>query len=107
MLAALLGAAALGGCGDADRAAAPISAIRIANFDFRPDPATVKVGQRIAISNADSSPHTVTEEGGSPSFDSGTIRGKATGSVTFEQAGTFRYYCQFHATMKGTVTVVE
>lgn len=106
-LAALLGAA-LGGCGDEEPATpATISAIRIANFDFRPDPATVEVGRRIAISNADSSPHTVTEEGGSPSFDSGTIRGKAAGSVTFEQAGTFRYYCQFHATMKGTVTVVE
>jgi plastocyanin len=29
------------------------------------------------------------------------------GSVTFATPGTYRYYCEFHATMKGTVTVVE
>ena len=40
-------------------------------------------------------------------FDSGTVRGKGRGSITFEQPGTFTYYCQFHATMKGTVTVVK
>jgi plastocyanin len=105
--------ALLTGCGgDGDskpggRPAPATSAIRIADFLFAPDPATVRAGRRIAISNADRSPHTLTEEGGSPSFDSGTIRGGERGSITFATAGTFTYYCQFHATMKGTVTVVE
>jgi plastocyanin len=67
----------------------------------------VKAGRTITIVNADDAPHTVTEEGGSPSFDSDTVKGKTSGSVTFKTPGTYRYFCEFHATMKGTVTVVE
>lgn len=114
LLAALLGAALLAGCGgagnDDDPATQPAAAtdsIRIADFLYDPDPATVKAGTKVAVANADDAPHTLTEEGGSPSFDSDTIGGKKTGSVTFKTPGTFKYYCQFHPTMKGTVTVVE
>ncbi len=111
LLASLLAAAMLAGCGGDDDAAAPPPAastdtIRIAEFLYDPDPATVKAGTRVTVTNADSAPHTLTEEGGSPSFDSDTIKGKATGSVTFETPGTFTYYCEFHPTMKGKVTVV-
>jgi plastocyanin len=111
ILPALLGAALLAGCGnDDDKPAAgatPVGTIRIAQFAFAPTPATVKAGRKIVVTNADSAPHTLTEEGDSPAFDSGTIRGKASGSLTFSEPGTFSYYCQFHATMKGTVTVVR
>ena len=67
----------------------------------------MKAGTKITVSNADSAPHTVTDEGAARSFDSGTIRGMQAGSVTFTKPGTFKYYCEFHATMKGTVTVVS
>jgi plastocyanin len=112
ILAALLGAATLGGCGGSDdpkaKPTAPAAgAIEIKDFLYVPDPVTVKAGVKIAVSNADSAPHTLTEKSASPAFDSGTIRGKARGSVTFTKPGTFTYYCQFHATMKGTVTVVQ
>ena len=72
----------------------------IKDFLFDPDPATVKVGQKVAITNGDTAPHTVTEDGSSKAFDSGTIKGGQKGSVTFTKPGTFKYYCQFHATMK-------
>ena len=79
LLAALLGAAMLSGCGGNDAAtttpAAATTTIKIADFLFDPNPATVKVGQAIKVTNADSAPHTLTEEGDSPAFDSGTIRG--------------------------------
>jgi plastocyanin len=111
LLAALLGAALLAGCGgDDDPAPAPAATtdtIRIAEFLYDPDPATVKAGVKVAVTNADDAPHTLTEKGGSPSFDSDTIKGKASGSVTFSKPGTYSYYCQFHPTMAGTVTVVE
>jgi plastocyanin len=111
LLAVLLGAAMLAGCGGDDPATAPAAAptdsIRIADFLYEPDPATVRVGRKITISNADDAPHTVTEKGDAPSFDSDTIKGKASGSVTFKTPGTYSYYCQFHPTMKGTVTVVR
>jgi plastocyanin len=114
ILAALAATALLAGCGGDDNtatktsispAAAASARIQIKDFVFAPDPVTVKAGRRITISNADSAPHTVTEQGGSPSFDSGTIKGGRSGALTFTKTGTFKYFCQFHPTMKGTVTV--
>ncbi|MBA3746960.1 MAG: cupredoxin domain-containing protein [Solirubrobacterales bacterium] len=114
ILATVAAAALLAGCGDDDTgkattAAAPATkasdSIRIKNFIYEPDPVTVKAGTKVTIENADSAPHTVTEQGGSRSFDSGTIKGSESGSVTFSKAGTFKYFCEFHPTMKGTVTV--
>lgn len=111
LLVALLGAATLAGCGGEDKPAAPAATttdtIRIADFLYTPDPSTVKAGVKITVTNADTAPHTLTQAGGSPTFDSDTIKGKASGSVTFKTPGTFTYYCQFHPTMKGTVTVVN
>jgi plastocyanin len=116
ILAGLLGATLLAGCGGdggddgtntAGGAGAPTTSIRIADFEYSPEPATVKAGTPITIANADRAPHTLTEEGGSPSFDSDTIKGGKRGSVTFEKAGTFKYYCVFHPTMKGTLTVTQ
>lgn len=118
ILAALAAATLLAGCGGGDtKSAASTTAaraagaavthtIRIVNFIYEPDPVTVKAGQRITISNTDRAPHTVTQKGGSPSFDSGTVKGGKRGSVTFSKPGTYEYFCQFHPTMKGTVTVI-
>ena len=114
--AALAAAALLAGCGGDDDStdkstrrrphrAAVTSTIKIADFLYEPDPVTVKAGTKIAIANDDDAPHTITEEGTSPSFDSGTIVGHKRGSVTFSKAGTFKFLCVFHPTMKGTVTV--
>jgi plastocyanin len=125
MLTTLLGAALLAGCGDDDKTglggdaaskttstavakpAGATTSIRIVDFIYEPDPATVKAGEMVSIANADKAPHTLTEEGGSPSFDSDTIKGGQQGSVTFSKPGTFKYFCAFHATMKGTVTVTR
>jgi plastocyanin len=125
MLTTLLGAALLAGCGDDDKTglggdaaskttstavakpAGATTSIRIVDFIYEPDPATVKAGEMVSIANADMAPHTLTEEGGSPSFDSDTIKGGQQGSVTFSKPGTFKYFCAFHATMKGTVTVTR
>ncbi len=117
ILAALLGAALLAGCGDDDKttskttmpaeAAVATSAIEIKDFLYEPDPSTVKAGTKITISNADDAPHTLTQEGDARTFDSGTIKGKQSGSVTFSKPGSYKYFCEFHATMKGTVTVTR
>ncbi|MDX6678404.1 MAG: hypothetical protein QOE31_2456 [Solirubrobacteraceae bacterium] len=117
--AALAAAALLAGCGgDDDTAAkagsraAPAAAsatdkIRIADFLYEPDPVTVKAGSPIAIANSDDAPHTITADGAKRAFDSGTILGGKSGSVTFSTPGTFKYFCEFHPTMKGTVTVTR
>ena len=114
--AALVAATLLAGCGGDDKpdratrspaSAAATRTIRIVNFTYQPDPVAVKVGRRIAIVNADRAPHTITQAGAKPAFDSGTVVGGKRGSVTFSRPGTFKYYCQFHPTMKGTVTVTR
>ncbi len=115
---ALLGAVFLAGCGGDDKtvdATKPASdagaksttTIKIADFVYDPTPATVRAGAKVAIANADAAPHTITDAGSGKAFDSGTIKGKATGSVTFAKAGTYRYVCEFHPFMKGEVTVTR
>ena len=122
ILAALLGAALLAGCGGDDavpaattsttptptaNAGATTSTIKIVDFVYDPDPATVKAGQAISIPNADAAPHTITDGGSGKAFDSGTIKGKATGSLTIDEPGSYRYICEFHPFMKGEITVTR
>lgn len=127
--AALLSVVLLAGCGgddtaqpDASKAAttpaaampasAPESAstdtIRIEEFLFDPTPATVRAGQRIAVVNDDKAPHTLTDQppSGKPRFDTGNITGNQTGSFVAPKAGTYAYFCELHAFMKGELTVV-
>jgi len=126
ILAALLSAALLAGCGgddDVDTGAAPPSTsttkttaggageptdtIKIVDFVYDPTPAAVRAGQRISVPNADAAPHTITDAGSGKAFDSGTIKGRATGSLTIDKPGSYRYICEFHPFMKGEITVEE
>jgi plastocyanin len=71
---------------------------------FSPNPATVKAGQTVAWTNADSITHTATANGGA--FNTGNIApGTTSGSVTMSTAGSFDYHCSIHPTMVGTLTV--
>lgn len=105
--------ALLAGCGGDDgakkpaesRSRAATTTIRISNFAYKPDRAVVEAGTKIAISNADEAAHTLTDKGAARTFDSGTIKGKRSGMVTFSKAGTYAYFCEFHPTMAGSVTV--
>ena len=84
-------------------AAAGGTAVSIKNFSFG-DPIEVAVGTTVTWTNEDTVPHTVTQTGGS-GFQSGKLDPGATFSFTFDTAGTFDYFCEFHANMKGTITV--
>jgi len=57
----------------------------------------------VTWTNNDSVPHTVTQDGGG--LTSKAINPGETFSFTFDTAGSFSYHCEFHANMKGTVTV--
>ena len=48
-------------------------------------------------------PHTVTADDGS--FDTGKIDPGASATITVDTAGTFAYHCNFHPSMKATITV--
>jgi len=69
---------------------------------YSPNPATVKVGQKVAWKNADSTAHTATGAG----FDTGAINpGQTSQAITFSTAGSFDYHCSFHPSMVGTLMV--
>lgn len=78
-------------------------AVSIESFSFG-DPIEVTVGTTVTWTNNDSAPHTVTQKGGE-GFQSNQIASGDTFSFTFTEAGTFEYFCEFHANMSGTVIV--
>ena len=78
----------------------------IKNFKF--EDLTIKVGETVVWTNDDTAPHTVTA--GKPGatrtdFRSGTVEPGVKFSYTFNTAGTFDYYCEFHTAMVAKVTV--
>jgi plastocyanin len=78
------------------------TAIDIADFAF-PATTTVNAGDTVTWSNTSGVVHTATADDGS--FDTGSISDGASGSVTFDEAGTFPYHCTIHASMTGSIVV--
>jgi plastocyanin len=90
---------------------------------FSPNPATAKVGQKVAWKNQDGIVHHIVEDSsdnsndgygygpgnGSSSgsgFDGGTTApGATSGTMTLGTAGTMHYHCSIHPGMVGTVVV--
>ena len=77
--------------------------VTIEGFAFRPAEITITEGTTITWYNKDSTAHTVTTQ--DKTFDSGSLLTGAKFSYTFKQKGTFEYYCRFHPSMIGKVTV--
>jgi plastocyanin len=108
LLPALVGATLLAACGDGDSAdRAATTAITISDFRYAPAAATVQAGRKISVRNRDDAPHTLTDRAAGGAFDSGTIKGGQTATVTFQRPGTYAYVCEFHPFMRGTVTVTR
>jgi plastocyanin len=91
------------GSGEATAAPASGDAISIASYAYAPATLEVSAGTTVTWTNNDSVPHTVTAN--DKSFDSGNMAPGATFTHTFATAGSYPYFCQYHAGMKGTVTV--
>ena len=74
-------------------------------------PATVSIstGSTVVWMNDDTAAHTVTSGGpaGGPDgvFDSSLVMGGASFEVTFDDAGSYDYFCMVHPWMTGTVNV--
>lgn len=81
------------------------------NKCFIPDEVTVDVGGEVTWTNDDTAAHTVTSgtpsDGPDGTFDSSLITAGKTFSFTFEEAGTYNYFCQVHPWMTGSVVVQE
>ncbi len=79
------------------------------NECYIPYEITVNVGDEVVWSNDDSAAHTVTSgsaaDGPSGVFDSSLFMAGTTFSHTFEEEGTFPYFCMVHPWMEGIVKV--
>ncbi len=88
-------------------------------LSFTPAEITVKKGTTVTWRNSDGISHTVTfgtyelsdgvrtSETPSGMFDQGLAGTSATVSYTFNEVGTFSYYCKPHRNMNAKVTVTE
>ncbi|HLL51281.1 MAG TPA: cupredoxin family copper-binding protein [Thermomicrobiales bacterium] len=83
---------------------APVN-VQVVDFAFEPATLTVPVGTTVTWTNAGSRPHTVTADDGS--FDSGRLDPGEQFSQSFDQPGTFTYFCGFHPDMQGSIVVTE
>jgi len=76
---------------------------------FIPNTVTIDVGGEVIWENADTMSHTITSgtAAGGPDghFDSSLVMAGSTFSHTFDEAGTFDYFCMVHPWMVGSVVV--
>ena len=118
-----VGTAACGGedspnAGAGARASAPTgNTVTMRLIAYKPDAVTIKVGDTVTWEQSDAGAHTVTsgtvEQGGAGvtetpdgTFSSGEIATGDTFEFTFDEAGTYPYFCEIHpATMRGEVEV--
>lgn len=77
--------------------------ISMGDRSFAPASIDVPVGTTLTWVNDSDRDHTVTAGGGS--FDSGEMPPGARFSRTFDQPGSYEYFCAFHSGMLGTVVV--
>ena len=80
-------------------------AVQVVDFAFEPATVTVPAGATVTWTNTGARPHTVTADDGS--FDSGRLDPGEQFSQTFDQPGTFTYFCGFHPEMQGSIVVTE
>ena len=83
--------------------------VQMVDVAFEPEEVTVAAGTTVTWINEDAVQHTVTAgTRGDPTgmFDE-TVAGGGSFSFTFEEPGTYEYYCSFHPGMSGVVTVEE
>lgn len=101
--AAALAGSAVGAVLVVGTALAADASVAISGFAFVPASVSVSVGDSVTWTNGDGVGHTATAD--DASFDTGTIAGGGSDSVTFSAAGTFAYHCTIHPAMTGTITV--
>ncbi len=99
-VAALLIGMAIGLAADDPRSSGPVT---IDNFSFKPQIVTVKAGATVTWTNKDDVPHTVVST--SKKFRSAVLDTDDRFTHTFNDPGTYEYFCSVHPHMTGKVIV--
>lgn len=77
--------------------------VDVIDNDFEPKDLTVRTGTEVTWSFEGDAAHDVTEETGA--FESGTMTRDGEFVRTFDEPGTYYYYCTLHHVMQGTLVV--
>ncbi len=78
------------------------------DFKFLPAAVKVKSGGTVTFANADSAKHNAqTENDADGAFNTDDLLQGDSKAVTFDEPGTYDYYCVYHRFMTGTVEVSE
>lgn len=76
----------------------------MSGFAFNPAAITAGVGDVITWTNNDSAGHTATVKS-DPTCTTETLASGATGSIVFNTAGSYEFFCKIHPNMTGTIEV--
>lgn len=84
------------------------AAVTIQNHAYGPANITVKKGATVTWTNRDAVQHDITPDNPSGDWKQSNLlsRGQSY-SVTFNETGTYTYFCTPHPEMTGTVTVID
>jgi len=79
------------------------------NDCYLPDNVSINAGDTVIWANTDTAAHTVTSgtptDGPDGTFDSSLFMAGATFEVTFDDSGSYNYFCMVHPWMQGNVQV--
>jgi plastocyanin len=92
----------MGGSMGGDQAGA--KDVDIVDFSFQPSMVFVHPGDTVDWYNQGGANHTVTSDSGA--FDSGVLSPGGEYSETFDTPGTYKYHCEIHENMHGTILVL-
>lgn len=81
---------------------AAIATVSVQDFQFSPSKVTINIGDTIKWVNNGAATHTTTSDTG---LWNQTLASGATFSRTFYTAGSYKYHCTLHPSMKGEIEV--
>ncbi len=79
--------------------------VEIRRLKFVPAALTIRQGDTVEWINHDIVPHTATES--ETAWDTQKLTKGQSGQITFPKPGLAAYFCVFHPSMKGEITVTE
>jgi plastocyanin len=86
-------------------ASAETYTVTIKDFVYKPSSLTVNKGDTVKFVNEDDAPHTVTPFRDAHFKPIDKLGKGESGTITFEQSGRQKYYCDIHPMMEGSVVV--
>jgi plastocyanin len=90
---------------NADAADQTPNQVVIDNFTFAPQTVTVRPGTQVTWTNRDDIPHNVVSSDNK--FKSKALDTNDQFSFTFNEAGTYEYFCGLHPRMTGKIIVQQ